>query len=281
MKKKFTADEVILLLESENYRDFISRFLTLKIKSHKKYGYSHLARQAGFASRSFPRDIVMGRKNITLFSINKFIRGMSLDSDLSQYFRYLVEIKHENCRQKQVTDQQLEKARNNLKSRLVSRNQKKTAEDFKKANAYEYFQSPKVYAALGPLDLGATLKEIIHRTQLDENTVALILNKLIEDKIIKKIKNKFYAIENHLDLTGLGQSEVFKNFYLQCLEEALRQARLNFNTDNALHFVTAFSINRKDLPALKENLKSLLLQYVDQNEDSKGDYVTKITCSLF
>lgn len=277
---KLAQEHINELVLTNNYRDFIQKMILLKKTGSTKYGYSDLARFSGFSSRSFPRDVVLGKKRISLVSIPKFVKGLGLTGDMAQYFRYLVELEHEDCRTKKKSTPQIEKCIVNLKQRLT-RSTNTHSLEAQLDLCYKDFNIPIVYAALGPIDVGATFIEIVKKTNLDETSVTKALDNLEKISLIKVNKKKYIAIDNHLDRTELRTSELLKNFYLNLLQKAYQTASKNFDKKTNLHFNSCFSINESDLPALREELKNTLLSFVDQGEAPTGDKVISLVCSLF
>jgi uncharacterized protein (TIGR02147 family) len=82
---------------------------------------SRIAERAGFRSRSFPRDVMLGKKRITLISLPKFIRGLDLDQDLANLFVTLVEIEHADCRTKNRSPVELNRKLQLAQKRLMRR----------------------------------------------------------------------------------------------------------------------------------------------------------------
>jgi uncharacterized protein (TIGR02147 family) len=278
---RLDKDSVMELISSHCYRDFIKKIISLRSAKGKRFGYADIARKAGFAARSFPRDVAHGQKKLTLQSMTKMIKGMGLSGEIAQFFKYLVEFSHPDCRVKNFTDEQIQKSLSNLKHRLKEKTYLAVPNNDKQDFAFEILNAPIVYAALGEIGIGSTLEEIVARSGLPEANVLAILEKLEESKIVEKNLFQYIAIENHLNFSGLGQSDVFKKFYSNLLQKAQASAEKNFSSDNELHFCSSFSVNKKDIPSLKENLKALLLLYVDQNEVNTGDRVVSLACSLF
>lgn len=280
LKISLLEHDINLLMSCSNFREFILCFMSIKSKT-KKVSYADIARRAGFAARSFPREVVLGKKKITLNSLPKLILGLGLTGDIAQYFRYLVELEQPECRSQNKSDLQIQQALLNLKKRILIKN--KIIVDPKKydADIFSFADIPLVYAALGNTGTGSTVVEIMKKSNLSKDIVLNLLKRMISSEIVKESNHRYMAIDHHLNLQGLGQSEIFKSFYIELLKKAQLSAQLNMQNENELHFSSCFSVNQKDLPQLKENLRSLLLQYVDQNEIGAGNKIVKIACSLF
>lgn len=268
------------LLRCSSYRDFIKSVIELRSRSRSRYGFSDVARAAGFSARSFPRDVATGKKRITPSSLMPFIRGLGLSGDWATYFKLLVEIEEPDCREKIRDEVRLQTMVKNLADRLRRKDSKLPALS-KASVVFESHDVPKVYSALGSLSRGATLADIRNRTKLEGEVVKPILKTLGEAGIVRKEKDVYFATEAHLSLPGLKSSEVYKSFYLSLMNEATRKARTDFNSERALFFTSALSVASSDLPRLKEELRSLLLSFADTSEKSDGDSIVSIAASLF
>ena len=277
MKEKLSSDSIQTLLDSSDYREFIKALIAEKSK-YKKFGFSDIARNGGFASRSFPRDVANGDKRITLASLPKMIKGLGLNSDLADYFRLLVEVSHPDCRTKDIGDVKLYACLENLKFRLSNKSHISIES---KNQAYANRNTPAVYAALGNKDSGASVATIQSRTNLSENEVFETLKFLIELKLVEKKQGKYYLTENHVNLQGLKTNEFFKKHFLHLADKSVRSAHQKFNSDEALYLSSAFSVRKSELPKLKDELRSLLLKYIDSSEKAEGDKVVNLVTALF
>lgn len=265
------------ILETSDYRSFIKEWIN-EVKKVKKFGYSDIARFGGFSARSFPRDVVNGTKRLTLISLPKFVKGLQLTGEISEYFRVLVEIEHKDCRTKHLDLLKLEEIRQRLKERILSRqDDTKTTKD----SAFNVSSLPEVYAALGSLDKGASIKEIIERTTLSSFDIEAALQQMLKEGIAVRKKSRYFVHKAHLNLEGLKQSEIFKKHFVWSSERSSRMARVGLDSDSKLFLSSAFSVDQKDLPKLKEELRTVLLKFVDNSEKADGNKVVNIVASLF
>lgn len=268
---------VKMLLEAPNYRDFIS-LLIKERKKTKNYGYSKIARSGGFLSRSFPRDVVLGKKRITLSSLPKFIKGLNLHTDLAQYFKILVEIEEPDCRFKNFDITKLNYLKNNLKNRIYRKSEIQI--NAKYDLNFIYPSIPKIYAALGDSENGSTINNIILKTNILDTEILKCLNYMLDRKLIRKYKGKYFSTENHLNFQNLN-SEIFKKHFIKSAEDSILMCRQNIKSSEKLFLSSSFSVARKDLEKLKEELRSILLKFVDCSENPNGDKVVSLIASLY
>jgi hypothetical protein len=65
------------------------------------------------------------------------------------------------------------------------------------------------------------------------------------------------------------------------MDASAKAAKRSMDTDDKLFLSSSFSVNANELPKLKEELRGLLLKYVDSAEKSEGDKVVSLVASLF
>ncbi|MGZ3686937.1 MAG: DUF4423 domain-containing protein [Bdellovibrionota bacterium] len=249
-----------------------------RAQGDRRWGYSDIARRAGFSARSFPRDVVHGRKRITPASLAPFIRGLGISGDLAEYFRLLVELEHEDCRQRASSPERIASRLCHLRARLLARGA--VPINVKAEMAFAAENLPLVYAALGSPGRGATVSEVSSRTGLASVRIQSILKALVRAEIVTKHGLRFVAAQPHLNLPGLTQSEVYRKFFKECLTRARSQADVSFASDRHLFFTSCFSVRESRLATLKEELRSILLRYVDEAEEAEGERVASIVCAL-
>ena len=138
-----------------------------------------------------------------------------------------------------------------------------------------------VYAALGSVERGATVSEISQRTELSDFEVEAALEHMLKGGLALKKKARYYPLQAHLSFEGLNQSEIFKKHFILNSERAIKIVKSGLSSDSKLFMSSAFSVNPADLPKLKDELRSLLLKFVDSSERANGHKVVNIVASLF
>jgi len=277
MAAKIDAMDIEVLMKASDYRNFISALIVQRNKYHR-FGYSDIARTGGFKARSFPRDVALGKKRITLKSLPKFIKGLGLTSDLAEYFKILVEIEEVDCRVKNLNMAKLQNLKETLQKRISSK--KAIRLDIDQDLNFIYSSIPKIYASLGPHEIGATVDDILDKTSLPETEVLRSLKFMIERKLIHRSKARYFPKELHLNFQNL-ESEVFRNHFVKTAEESILMSKKHIQSNEKLFLSSAFSVSQKDLPKLKEDLRAVILRYIDQAENPHGDRVINLTTSLY
>lgn len=265
------------LFASRTYRELLRNWLEYRKSLGKPLKFSEISRHAGFASRSFPRDVLLGSKRLTLNSLHPMIRGLGLSGDLALLFQLLVEAEHPDCRIKGSSDEKIRSRLNHLRSRVLK---KGYLPKEKAAGFFSHEQFPAVYAALGNSEQGATVREILARTRMPKPVVLQALNKLAELGVVERKGTAWRAGANHLNSTGLSDPKSFERFFKAAQARAADSMDRLFATQEALYFGTCFSVNARELPELKSRLRSLLMEYAEQAEVAEGDRVVTLTASL-
>lgn len=78
------------IYSAEDYRSFLRDFFESKKAKNSKYSFSVFSRFLGFTSRSFIQDVISGKKNISLESLDKFRVLFPRRVDSFEHFRKLV-----------------------------------------------------------------------------------------------------------------------------------------------------------------------------------------------
>jgi uncharacterized protein (TIGR02147 family) len=267
------------LVSVENYRDFILAMIELRRATGKRFGYSDIARRARFSARSFPRDVALGTKRLSPRSLAQLSVGLGLKGDLAEYFRILVEIETPDCRVKTQSTEKLENSLKNLRTRILRRSDE-VPNPSSQETLPELFSIARIYAALGDPADGASLSEIQNRTGVNKSEIQHIIAKFKKSGLITERHERYFACDKHLSLSQLKAGSDFQKFFLLLLSEASALARADFESSERLFFGSTFSVSRADLPALKSELRSILLRYVDQSESARGNAITSLVCAL-
>ncbi len=231
---RYTSEQILLLCNSKNYREFITLAMSARCRPYRKFGYSDIGRYGGFSSRSFPRDVCKGIKNITLKSLPGFIQGLGLSIDLAEYFSLLVLIEEKKLRTKSDTEDLLKQKIDKLKIFIISGLKNNTDLNHISNIAFQYKDIPKVYAALGSVDKGASVDEIHSRTNLPIDIISNLLAILISNSLIINKEDRYYANSTHLNMLGITQNEIFKSFYIDLLNQATSYA-ISDDVNNNYH----------------------------------------------
>jgi uncharacterized protein (TIGR02147 family) len=276
MKIKLQDEEFENLLKCKNYRDFLAEMILVQEKAGRSLGYAKLARLLGVKARSYPRDIILGKKRITPALLPQFIKIFGLTGDLRSFLIDLIEMEEPSCRISGRSEMQIQNSLEKLKARLAAGNAKSISLE----EAFVFSSLPKIYAALGTPQAGASLSQIKDRTGLEAEQIFPVLEKMKELGIVQKNAQRYFPVQTHIASTGMKKSQIFKHHFMKVAEEAARNARTEMSRDDKLFFSSAFSVKAEQLPQLKTELRDVLLKYIDTSENSNGDKVVSLLCAL-
>lgn len=242
-------------------KTFLEKCLQLRKEKGLPHSYAYVARVAGFAARSFPRDVVKGEKTLTPQSALAIANGLKLGADFRDLFVALVEY--------ELAQNTNEKARCEKKiSTIRGRIERKQNSQDESAFAIEHFSA--VYASLGAPRVGATLAEIQLRSGLPYQTLRCCLEELKKLELVQAVGDRFVAKANHLAFSQMKKDGAFHSLYLSRMREAEKRSKLQFNSADMLFQESTFSVRPEKLPQLKLELRSLLQRFVDDSEDPEG-----------
>ena len=263
------------LLEARDYRAFLHCFFDKDIKRKKPVVLTlqKFATKANFSSRSFIRDVILGKKRLTRRSLPKVIKGLSLNSTWARFFETLVFLEEEDLRNENLQEEQLAKRLKKLRMQLGLLD---APEDNQRAYTVLLNKNfPDIFAALGD-ESGATFEEIQSRTNLSERTVKNILSQMLRAKIIKLDTSHFIVTEQAIELVNLKDENLFKEDYLRALAKLRKRFKHQIKGDSL--FVTqTFSVQKKKIKEFKSQLNQLVSDFADEAEDPLGDCIFEIT----
>lgn len=261
------------LLKAPSYRGFLHVLYTLNKSENPQFSYAYIAKQCGFSSKSFIKEVIDSKKSLTRASCEKVIKGLKLPKSLGDYFFYIT-AKDEGFTD--LKEKQLEKEIYRVKSKLL----KKDITEAVSTDIFKTLSWPYVYAALGEIDVGATLKEIEQRTQLPADEIKKTLNVLLEKKLIEQRESRFLANDPTAFFGEIGSSSHFKAFFLHALTLQYERAKKNFNSKDELYFSMSFSAQTQQMTQFKKDLQDLLDKYSSTIEDPNGDRIVTLTCGM-
>jgi uncharacterized protein (TIGR02147 family) len=268
------------LWKTESYREFLSR--SLHSVEGRKANLAAFSRKAGFASRGFMVDLLQGRKRLTARSLPKVTLALGLKGPLKNYFETLVALEEEDLRKKGESDQALKARLVKLRLRLEQGGIKASSKALE--NSQDLFLSHHVfpiYAALGSLEKGASLEDILLRTGLPQRVVTSQLEILQKNDCVSMQDGVYRASELFLMSEKLGINAAFRAAFKHSTLEMGDRFEKERNSKEVLFYHGAFSTSRARLPELKEKLIALLNDFVEVEQVENGDKVQKLTLGFY
>jgi hypothetical protein len=268
------------IIYANDYRSFLRALLDERRANGEKVNFSGLSRRAGFASRSYIKEVLEGKKRVAAPSLLRFIKAFRLDKTTGSLFSFLVALEEEDVNFEGLSSEHLrlkiEATREKL-SRRISKS--------KNVNRSDAFapgpRAVEVFAALGSPERGASIEQIQSRSRLDQETCMKVLNYFLAKKIIRHEKGRYFLSQPNLDLGSLGKDLAFKKLFGRVIEELNQSHRSKLSSKEELFFYSAYSVRRSQLPEMKKRLRELLLEYIDTEQVDDGDAVVKTVIALY
>ncbi len=269
------------LIEASTPIEFLKIFLNSR-RGVKKMSYRQFSKKAGYSSKSYISEILSGKKPLTRYSAENFLRSMNLNKDLSTYFRNLVSIELVESEQltalnKSLLISQNEKLKFKLKSKLID---KRSSSKDKVANILLKNNFPTIFAALGSAESGASIDEIAGRSNLTVQDIKVVLLDMVQIDMVNVINDRYYAKNNLVDLDYLKSDQYFIENFIRCSARAQDRLKKKSNNKNSLFMTQTFSAPSGRMQELKDRLKAIIIDFADDTEDSVGDSVLEICISF-
>lgn len=264
--------------ESEKYRQEFYTFLGEIFESfsaEQKVSYSQLSLKAGFSSRNYLREVVTGKKMPREDSLKRILKALKAKPKAIQLCCALRTRAEGKKSFSTLQNQKLNKLRTDWESRKEEDEQEHTGLLFSKG------QIPVVLASVGSDRVGSSLALICHRSGFTEQVVTSVLELLLNRKIVSVENGLYYMCNTHLIFDHLGGSDSFREFFLEGIERSKIQAKKKFSSKNHLFFQSHFTFKSKDLPKLRQNLRQVLIDFIEEHECEDGDSLAHLNLSLF
>lgn len=296
--KNWDFDFLNRALNCGTYRDFLSLFFTtskIPRSNPKKISFQKFSTLAGYSSKSYPAEILSGKKNLQLSSVDKFAKGLNLNQNLTLFLSNLIQIEslrneinfeiNETHKKKIISNLlELENLNINLRNKIFKNfktkdiNNKVLKSNLSSVILQKNF--PEIYCSMGSLEFGASLDDIKNRSGLPEKAILKIITQLLNEELISKINDRYFVVENSLDLNFLNTDEYFKYDFMRSLEKIKNKFDQQSKSHEALFLTQTFSVKKSRLQELRNKLIQTISEFSNEYEDSNGDTIGEICVSL-
>lgn len=262
------------LLKAENFREFLNLALPLTNQSQ-----AILSRRAGFGSRSYLSELLKGKKGLSKDSLSRLKLALRLPRRWSQYFECLAWMEDAKLRPLNWNEEDVLSHWRRLQADL-----KRDHSDLGRKAAEAHVPRPQVfqvYAALGDLASGATFPEILQRTGLTEKSARQALAQLLEYAAVEKKDDKFFALSSRADALNLRRSEALAEMLGTVCTDLQKNRSKIVSIPTNLTLYSAFSVQKEQLPLLKQKLQEAVFDVLDEFQVDSGNQVQQIFVSLY
>lgn len=271
------------LFEAQDSKTFLSAALKRIQTKSPKFGYAALVRKAGLVSRSFPREVVLGKKFLSQASARKLSSALSLSLDLKSLFLLLVKKDELDRKNKtpEALSHRIRKTRNRI--RLKSNPELQIAKNL----FYKRKGWIEVWASLSSIDQnpdGVAIETVSSRSGLAIGKCRKILSDLELRAFVQRNSATagYSTIQSeHLILEELGGDTLFQSWFINSLEVAKKTAEMSFKSDDHLFMNSVVLVQKKDLPKLKQELREVITRFMDLTEDQSGEHLARLSVALF
>ncbi len=275
-KLKTEPELLKLLVSSKTYQEFLNLYFQEAKALSKAFSYGQFAIKSGI-SKSLIKAILDGKKRITHRTLTPILQTLDLPLHVDNYFSYLVALEDPS-----VLNPLLNKTKIKTylqKFSILALQEHGTFQPVD--DLFKQMDLPFIYASLGDPEKGANLETIIRRTGLSNEKVMSGLEFLIFNKTVTKINDSYIAerLFSFLDLSK--ENSFFHHFYLHLLEKHFSASKNNFVSKKNLFHMNVFSAKSENSESLKQELKEILNNFVQKNEDPDGDIVLSLQTGLF
>jgi hypothetical protein len=267
------------LLESKSVAEFLQLWLAQSKAGLRPPSFETLAQRGGFSSRSFVRQVFAGEKPLTAKALPRFLKILRLDKNHEKFLRLLLEkdVPSFNIdgRSRQVIEAELSLLRERISTKQRRRVQSTAV------GAVPIKRMALIYPHLSRAR-GTDLKTLCKHSGLSDQDCQQILDSLVKENFAVQEKHLYFATERLLQIqepspTGLVRSHM--NAGLELLKEALhKSADLS---PEQLFFRAQYSVDPARLAEFKNQLRSLLVEFVETSESDEGKKVGNLICGFF
>lgn len=266
------------LLVAEDFHHFLRLVFIGTDSSEPLTTYADFARRAGIKSRSYPREVTLKTRALSLRGLDQFISGFRFSGNAREYFRALAKRDYPklcNPGEAELDPEVMDQLKGKLKKSLEGKSVQST-----NTSLYRILDWPTIYAALGSTEEGSTTNDIARRSRLDHKTCLRILNQMQEFGYIALKENRYFPTANHLNFLETEGEGSFKSFFIANLLRAQSQAKKDFLSKDAIYFCSHFSVHKQDLSNFSVELRQLLLKYVEGTESADGDRIASLVLAM-
>lgn len=261
------------LRKALNYRSFLKIYL-----KERKLSASALALRAGF-HRSFLSHLLNGKRRITAKNSYAIEKVLQVPAKAKLFFRLLVALEEADL-YPEIPRTSITMRLEDLKKKSWSNPRRQTA-PVDPSDVENIFLNPNImtiFAACGEPQYPASLSTVIQRSRIKPELVARGLNDLIAAGLVKHDSEAqvFETTDIHLYLRLKNKNLVFESLMINAINETSRRLPTGIQSDEEFFFVSQLCIRRDNMPALKEGLRKLIIEFTDNAIDTNGDSIIKL-----
>jgi uncharacterized protein (TIGR02147 family) len=263
-----------------DYRAFLRDYYESRKKSVPHFSYQMIAEGAGFASASFVRMVIEGKKNLTEESIARFAKALGLNKKSAAYFRNIVLF----CQAKDIETKAL-----HLKK--IDGFRKRNKPELLLPEEYDYLKNwlhAVVREAVELPGAGGDTEKIAGRllVPVSQAVIKSSIEFLVQNKFLARDRNgALVRTDKTITTADIPQREeivlIAKKYHLQMLEFA-RTALLELPKEERSITNTTLSISEKTFGLAVKRIEALRYELLElAASDNDADRVCQLNINFF
>jgi len=272
-KSQLLSGEAIF--EYDNYRTFLKDYFAEQRKCNRFFSHRYFAMKAGFNSHSFCDNVIKGKRNLTMDSMRRMMKGLRLKGKAASFFQALVMYNQAKTIQDRIDFlKRLDQIRKTTKFYKVHQGQYSYYNEW----YYPIIRELAVYADWK--NNYQVLAEMV-RPPISKDEAKDAVKTLVEIGLLKKGKNGKYR-QNEQALTAEGvPGFIFKKAKTESILKAVESID---NVHPAKRHVTNYTLamSRKTFETMKQEMDELCKRtLVAATQDEEVDRVYVLNVQAF
>ncbi len=274
------------LKRAQTYREFLRIYF-----DEKPISYASFARQTGFG-RSFPSDVVSGRRRLSHNSFLIFEKNLALPVAGKRLFRMLLQLEEPDL----FLDSP--KASHEIINRIRELKVSKwtlSRKSLLESNAVDKILVDSnimmVFACCGIKGKGSTYSEVLKKSGLPKLELDNFLKSLLAVNLLSVHSNGpkknltfessdyFEPSDTHVFYNLNSNKPLLTKLFTNAANLAIERISNTHHEDN-LFFTSVFCINSSKLKELKAQLRELTLKFIDESIAEEGDKMVRLTTAF-
>lgn len=252
------------VVTSGEFSSFLKNWIAFQFPDASLTG---IARKCGIFSKGSLHDILSGRRRPSFETVRNLARGLKITGPERALFLKLWELSKAGNRNAN-SDAFLDE----LREKIRTKNSKKKYDRIPSLAGWDH-----VYAALGPCEKGATLGQISDRTGITKKKCDEILTQLLKLELAEHVADRDVYRARVLHGVFETGSNAEKEYLVGKAAGLRKRVAENFeNAESALFRSFVFSVSPDRFPELRNRMKRLLDDFVDESENPSGSSIAEL-----
>lgn len=235
---------------------------------------SSLAKKIGCRSKSYPREVMTGRRALSLAYAAPFAEAFGLKGEGKKLFLKMADLERsEVAAQKMKIQGEILRIKSRMRLRLSD-------SPFGPSARFKQSSWIDIYASLGTLENGASMAEVAKRASLPDKAAESLLLEMKEQKLVEERDGRYFPLSPHFFYEGADQDKLFQQRYLEILNRVKVKASRSLKSEDSLFLCSTISVSSKELSRFKNELREFLNNFVQDAENPEGDTLAHILVGM-